>query len=160
MDIVVAARRPADAGAGDAAAVHRVDAPWRPSTTLETTGWPPGMYLLRLDTDRGAVRRFVPLVVRTASARGAVVMVNANTTWQAYNQWGGYSLYRGPTGGDEDRARAVTFDRPYDYGAGAGDFIGAELPLLAWPNASGCRWPTRPTLTCTATRTCSTEPGP
>jgi hypothetical protein len=111
--------------------VHRVDAPWRPSTTLETTGWPPGMYLLRLDTDRGAVRRFVPLVVRTASARGAVVLVNANTTWQAYNHWGGYSLYRGPTGGDGDRARAVTFDRPYDYGAGAGDFIGAELPLLA-----------------------------
>ena len=112
-------------------AVHRVDAPWRPSTTLDTTGWPPGMYLLRLDTDRGAVRRFVPLVVRTASARGAVVIVNANTTWQAYNRWGGYSLYRGPTGGDRDRARAVTFDRPYDYGAGAGDFIGAELPLLA-----------------------------
>ena len=112
-------------------AVHQVDAPWRLSTTLETTGWPPGMYLLRLDTDRGAVRRFVPLVVRTASTRGAVVIVNANTTWQAYNRWGGYSLYRGPTGGDQDRARAVTFDRPYDYGAGAGDFIGAELPLLA-----------------------------
>jgi hypothetical protein len=71
------------------------------------------------------------LVVRTASARGAVVLVNANTTWQAYNHWGGYSLYRGPTGGDGDRARAVSFDRPYDYGAGAGDFIGAELPLLA-----------------------------
>ena len=117
--------------------VHRVDAPWRPSTTLDTTGWPPGMYLLRLDTDQGAVRRFVPLVVRTASARGAVVLVNANTTWQAYNHWGGYSLYRGPTGGDGDRARAVTFDRPYDYGAGAGDFIGAELPLLAMAERLG-----------------------
>jgi hypothetical protein len=112
-------------------AVHRVRAPWRPSTTLDTTGWPPGMYLLRLETNRDAVRRFVPLVVRTPSARGAVVLVNANTTWQAYNRWGGYSLYRGPTGSDQDRARAVTFDRPYDYGAGAGDFIGAELPLLA-----------------------------
>jgi hypothetical protein len=110
---------------------HRIDAPWRPSLRVPTTGWPPGDYLLRLDTDRGALRRFVPLVVRTASAAGALVIVNADTTWQAYNDWGGYSLYHGPDGRRADRSRMVTFDRPYAYGAGAGDFLGAELPLLA-----------------------------
>lgn len=48
-------------------------APWRPTLTVPTTGWPAGDYLLRLDTDRGPLRRFVPLTVRTAANRGAVV---------------------------------------------------------------------------------------
>jgi hypothetical protein len=111
--------------------VHRVVAPWRPTATVPTAGWPPGDYLLRLDADRGALGRFVPLVVRSASAAGAVVIVNADTTWQAYNDWGGYSLYHGPDGGMAGRSRAVTFDRPYAYGAGAADFLGAELPLVS-----------------------------
>jgi hypothetical protein len=112
-------------------ATHTPSAPWRPSLTLDTTGWPAGAYLLRLDTDRGPLRRFVPLTLRARTARGAVVLVDADTTWQAYNAWGGYSLYHGPDGARADRARAVSFDRPYDYGAGAADFLGAELPLLA-----------------------------
>ncbi len=77
---------------------HTPSAPWRPTLTVDTTGWPAGDYLLRLDTDRGPLRRFVPLTVRTASNRGAVLLVNADTTWQAYNAWGGYSLYHGPDG--------------------------------------------------------------
>jgi hypothetical protein len=112
-------------------AVHTVWAPWRASLVVPTGGWVPGMYLLRIDTDRGVLRRFVPLTVRSQSMRGAVVLVNADTTWQAYNDWGGYSLYHGPDGAKDSRSRAVSFDRPYGYGAGAGDFIGAELPLLA-----------------------------
>jgi hypothetical protein len=110
-------------------AARTVWAPWRPSLTVPTDGWLPGMYLFRIDTDRG-LRRFVPLTVRNGSMRGAVVLVNANTTWQAYNDWGGYSLYHGPDGAKESRSRAASFDRPYGYGAGAGDFVGAELPLL------------------------------
>ncbi len=112
-------------------ATHTPSAPWRPSLVLNTAGWPPGDYLLRLDTDRDVLRRFVPLTLRTPTMRGAVVVVNADTTWQAYNQWGGYSLYVGADGTRANRARAVSFDRPYDYGGGAGDFLGAELPLLA-----------------------------
>jgi hypothetical protein len=108
-----------------------VRAPWRPSLVVRTDGWPPGMYLLRIDTDRGALRRFVPLTVRSPSMRGAVVLVNAVTTWQAYNDWGGYSLYHGPDRAKESRSRAVSFDRPYAYGAGTADFRGAEFPLLA-----------------------------
>jgi hypothetical protein len=112
-------------------ATHTAWTQWRPSLVVPTDGWLPGMYLLRIDTDRGLLRRFVPLTVRNPSMRGAVVLVNADTTWQAYNDWGGYSLYHGPDGARESRSRAVTFDRPYAYGGGAGDFIGAELPLLA-----------------------------
>ena len=56
------------------------------------------------------------------------MLVNENTTWHAYNRWGGTSLYRGPTG-FADRAYAVSLDRPIDYGMGTGDYWGNEAPL-------------------------------
>lgn len=100
---------------------------WTPSLPLPTTDWPPGDYVLHLQAAGGAAN-LVPLTVRSPSVRGAVVLVNANTTWQAYNRWGGTSLYRGPTG-FADRAYAVSHDRPIDYGLGTGDFVGNELAV-------------------------------
>ena len=117
-----------------AGATNTVTAPWRRSLTVTTSGWDPGWYLLRLDSATGA-QRFVPITVRQPSARDRVVLVNAVTTWQAYNQWGGYDLYQGPTGSFGSRARAVAFDRPYDnqfsMRFGAGEFLHRELPVLA-----------------------------
>jgi N,N-dimethylformamidase beta subunit-like, C-terminal len=65
-----------------------VVAPWRPSLALPTAGWPPGSYLLRLDASSGA-QQYVPLVIRSPSAAGRVVLVQPTTTYQAYNLWGG-----------------------------------------------------------------------
>jgi hypothetical protein len=117
---------------------HMVVAPWNPSLTLDTTGWQPGNYLIRLDGANTA-QQFVPLTVRTPSNQGRIVIINAVTTWQAYNRWGGYSLYGGPTGKNSERARAVSFDRPYqaDTMQGAGDFLYFELPFLLFAERSG-----------------------
>ena len=117
---------------------HTVVAPWKPSLTLDTSGWQPGDYLIRLDGANGA-QQFVPLTVRTPSNQGRIVIINAVTTWQAYNTWGGYSLYGGPTGNYSQRARAVSFDRPYasDTMRGAGDFLYFELPFLLFAERSG-----------------------
>ncbi|MEV4571883.1 N,N-dimethylformamidase beta subunit family domain-containing protein [Nonomuraea jabiensis] len=101
---------------------------WRPSLTVDTAGWPEGAYLIRLDASTGA-QRYVPITVRSASTAGRVVLVNAVTTWQAYNRWGGRSLYTGPRG-YADRSRAVTFDRPYDD-VGARLFLDFEKDALA-----------------------------
>jgi len=116
---------------------HTVVAPWQPSLTLDTAGWPPGDYLLRLDGANSAAQ-FVPLTVRTPSNLGRIVVINAVTTWQAYNNWGGYSLYVGPAGTYSERARAVSFDRPYraDTMQGAGDFLYFELPFLLFAEKS------------------------
>ncbi|HXZ77565.1 MAG TPA: N,N-dimethylformamidase beta subunit family domain-containing protein, partial [Streptosporangiaceae bacterium] len=119
---------------------NTVVAPWNPSLTLDTTSWQPGDYLIRLDGDSGA-QQYVPLTVRTASNRGRIVIINAVTTWQAYNKWGGYSLYLGPTGEYSTRARAVSFDRPYhaDTMQGAGDFLYFEFPFVVFAERSGHR---------------------
>ena len=115
-----------------------VVAPWDPSLTIDTTGWGPGDYLLRLDGDNGS-QQYVPLTVRTPSNEGRIVIVNAVTTWQAYNRWGGYSLYDSPSGKKALRSRAVSFDRPYqaDTMQGAGDFLYFELPMVLFAERSG-----------------------
>lgn len=104
---------------------------WARSTTVDTGEWPEGSYLLRLDAENGAGQRFVPVTVRSRSTAGRTVIVNAVATWQAYNEWGGYNLYNGPTGGLPTRSLQVTFDRPYKYDDGAGLFLVYEAPLIA-----------------------------
>lgn len=90
-----------------------VRADWRRTLSFGTAGWPEGAYLLRLDTEDGH-QRYVPLIVRSRQGTGRTVLMHAPATWQAYNRWGGYSLYDGPSGAYATRSLAVSFDRPYD----------------------------------------------
>ena len=87
---------------------------WGVSLTVPTHDWPEGCYLLRLDAYSGG-QRYVPLTIRSASTAGKVVIKNAVPTWQAYNTWGSYDLYVGPSGGYADRSYVVSLDRPGDY---------------------------------------------
>lgn len=96
-------------------------ADWTRTLTVRTGGWPEGAYLLRLDGNHGH-QRYVPLIVRSASGTGRTLLMHGPATWQAYNVWGGYSLYQGRDGSYASRSLAVTFDRPYD-GEGAEKFM-------------------------------------
>lgn len=89
-----------------------VRADWDRSLRVRATGWPEGAYLLRLDASNGH-QRYVPLIVRSSQARGRTLLMHAVATWQAYNTWGGFSLYQGQDGGYGTRSLAVSFDRPY-----------------------------------------------
>ncbi|WP_405588965.1 N,N-dimethylformamidase beta subunit family domain-containing protein [Streptomyces sp. NBC_01190] len=102
-------------------ATRTVRAGWKRSLTVRTGGWPAGAYLLRLDAE-GGHQRYVPLVVRSATAAGKTLIMHAPATWQAYNTWGGYSLYRGRDTSYANRSLVVSFDRPYD-GNGAEKFM-------------------------------------
>ena len=57
-----------------------------------------------------------------------MALVAPATAWQAYNRWGGYSLYHGPDG--DRRSYAVSFDRPYDQSPGANDYRSAAMPIV------------------------------
>jgi hypothetical protein len=117
--------------ATEIAATRTVMTAWTPTATLETATWPPGAYLLRLEGSDGA-QGYVPLTVRPPSVADKIVIIQAVTDWEAYNDWGGLSLYHGRDGVPASRSYAVTFDRPYAEQAGAGDFLGNELPLVAF----------------------------
>ena len=111
----------------DPVETRTVVAPWHRSLTLDTTGWEPGFYVLKLRTGRGW-ETAVPYVVRSPSARGTVALVAPVTTWQAYNEWGGHSLYVGPAG--DRRSWAVSYDRPFNLATGANDYRTAAIPVI------------------------------
>ena len=91
-------------------ATRAVSADWPKTATVATDGWAPGFYFVQVSA--GGRKRNVPVLVRSTDTRGKVVLIAGDTTWQAYNSWGGRSLYKGP-GGFEDRAYAASFQRPY-----------------------------------------------
>ena len=98
---------------------------WPTSLTIEPDStWPPGQYLLRLESSDGGAT-FVPLVIRDDESHSDLLMQSAVTTWQAYNGWGGASIYIGDAG----RADVVSFDRPYT-GNGSGEFLGREYEFI------------------------------
>lgn len=88
---------------------------------------PPGQYLVKL-TSENRQASFIPLVVK-GSATSDLTFVSSVMTWQAYNQWGGSSLYKGADGSRESKADVVSFERPYD-GDGSGQFRYMEQPLI------------------------------
>ena len=67
----------------------------------------------------------MPLVIRDDGSHSDLLVQSSVTTWQAYNGWGGASLYEGTKG----RADVVTFDRPYT-GNGSGEFLGREYEFI------------------------------
>ncbi|WP_222849265.1 N,N-dimethylformamidase beta subunit family domain-containing protein [Trebonia kvetii] len=98
-------------------ATKTVATAWEPLLHIPTDDWPAGAYLLKLHASSGA-QRYVPVTVRSESCAGKVVLKNCVQTWQAYNTWGGYDLYKGPNGAYADRSLVVSLDRPYgDNGA-------------------------------------------
>ena len=102
------------------------DAPWEPSVWIPLDeSWVPGAYLFKLTSSDGGESQ-VPFVVRDDERPSAVHIQHDVTTWQAYNRWGGASLYEG----DGGRAKVVSFDRPYDL-SGSGNFLGGVREITA-----------------------------
>jgi len=112
---------------------NMVEAPWDPTMTVPTTGWPQGSYLIKLKSSTGGAS-YVPIVVRDDTSDARLLLVQQVNTWEAYNAWGGYSLYHGPKGFD-DRSRIVSFDRPYDAN-GAGGIL-RSMPFIAIAERAG-----------------------
>ncbi|WP_243640027.1 N,N-dimethylformamidase beta subunit family domain-containing protein [Streptacidiphilus pinicola] len=118
-------RQAAPVAVGPTRTVH---ANWEPSLALDTSSWPEGAYLLRLDAANGS-QRWVPLVLRSTDAHGKLLVMHGTATWQAYNTWGGTSLYQGENGSYGSRALKVSFDRPY-ADEGAEKFLVYERALV------------------------------
>lgn len=77
-----------------------------------------------------------------AASPAPVLFVSAAATWQAYNPWGGASLY-GATAANRpavtagDRAVTVSFDRPYGQERGLGLMPRWEIDFVRWQEREG-----------------------
>jgi len=104
----------------------------------------PGDYLLKLVGSDGSAS-YIPLTVWDPTSTSTYVVVNRSMIEQGWNAYGGYSFYQGtgPCIVDNssypvcNRARVVSFDRPYDTGNGSSDFLTNEYPLVALMEKEG-----------------------
>lgn len=120
---------------------------WSVSASWNTAGAVSGVYLAKLTrTDNGGASHIV-FVVRNDSSNSAILFKTSDTTWQAYNNYGGNSLYVNNSGisvPGYNHATKVSYNRPFytrNGGGGGGvseDFVfNAEYPMIRWMERNG-----------------------
>lgn len=111
---------------------------WKMSATMNVTSdFVPGDYLLKLVAGPKAAS-YILLTVWDPQSTATYVVVNRSMVEQGWNTYGGYSFYAGQGNCILDdqsypvcnRARVVSFDRPYQAGFGSSDFLTNEYPLV------------------------------
>ena len=107
-----------------------------------------GVYLAHLvDLTNTSNENQIPFIVRADESTSDILFQTSDTTWHAYNGWGGANLYGGNgPGGDSAPGRAykVSYNRPIgtrdSIGTYAGwqDFLfGAEYAAIYWLEQNG-----------------------
>jgi hypothetical protein len=115
-----------------------IEANWTNPYTLNVPwSWVSGFYIATLVGNTTGEGQSVPFVVKNdyRSPAAAYVFQSSDTTWQAYNGWGGKSLYPfSSTGGP---ARKVSYNRPYSDGGGLGQLTLFELQTMRFMEKQG-----------------------
>ncbi|MBX4205208.1 MAG: hypothetical protein KW788_03440 [Candidatus Doudnabacteria bacterium] len=112
--------------------------------TADPTDWMSGIYLVKLTAGTSGKQQYITFTVRDDTRRSDLLLIQAVSTYQAYNIWGVYGTIanRADTA---NKAEKVSFDRPYygdeTYGAGLffdkGDFRSWEYGMVNWAEAEG-----------------------
>ena len=93
-----------------------------------------GVYFAKLVRDSGPIgASHVFFVVRDDASTSSIVYQTSDTTWQAYNNYGGVSLYQGD-------ASKVSYNRPFvtrDVFGGESWIFSAEYPMVRWLERNG-----------------------
>lgn len=119
------------------AGTRLVEANWPLTFTLQTdTQWVSGVYMVKLTASDGQ-QSYISFVLRSPEA-AHFAFIHAVNTDEAYNFWGGTSLYTDLTHKSKDqRAFKVSFDRPFEQDNGAGLFFWFEYPMVRWLEQNG-----------------------
>ncbi len=98
-----------------------------------------GVYIGKLVGEAGtAAENHMYFVVRDDDGGSDVLFQTSDTKWQAYNDWGGNSLYEGSPVG---RAYKVSYNRPYAEGSFLNGLnrpiFESEYPMIRWLESNG-----------------------
>ena len=108
-----------------------------------------GVYFAHIYTSGATHENQIPFVVTNNASTSNTVFMTSDETWQAYNDWGGYSLYTGDATGspwcctalDPGRATQVSYNRPFNtryVNTGGQDFFfSMEFPMIEWLEENG-----------------------
>ncbi len=96
-----------------------------------------GIYFAKvIRTDTGGASHIV-FIVRDDASSSPMLFQTSDTTWQAYNSYGGNSLYTGAPAG---RAYKVSYNRPFNTRSidnGQDWLFATEYPMVRWLEANG-----------------------
>ncbi|WP_291871173.1 N,N-dimethylformamidase beta subunit family domain-containing protein [Maribacter sp.] len=122
-----------------------IDCDWTNPTTLQIPlDWTTGVYVAKLEESKNQKQSYIIFTVKDNTKKSEILFQLPVTTYQAYNFWGGKSLYDWGSGAPKNwgtktgaRANKVSFNRPYAcsnnkkaaYGAGAGEFFTNIQPV-------------------------------
>ncbi|QCB96074.1 DUF4082 domain-containing protein [Arthrobacter sp. PAMC25564] len=118
-----------------------ISATWQVPTSAVS-----GVYLARLVRNDATAASVIPFVVRDDAAHSDVLFQTSDTTWQAYNTYGGNSLYSCtvscPPGNPMAYKAAfkVSYNRPFNSAAddqGRSWLMYAEYPMIRFMEANG-----------------------
>src|SRR2546421_5796584 len=115
-----------------------VEADWQPSYVLAVPpDWVTGIYLAKF-SDAFGKQTYVPFDVR-GNPSSRYIVVTSDTTYAAYNDWGGYSLYKYDSHPAKIAGRAVkiSFDRPYIQDYGSGYVLSFKVNAIRWLERQG-----------------------
>jgi hypothetical protein len=120
-----------------------------PGPQEDPTEWASGAYVAKLTGSEDGKQSYIIFVVRDDERAADFLVQLSFSTYEAYNNWGGASLYdyNSPRG----RASKVSFNRPFAlqlpnpslYWRGAGEFFGSgvgaafEVNLVHWLEREG-----------------------
>ena len=94
-----------------------------------------GVYVANLVMTATGGSNRIMFVVRNDGRASDVLVQTSDLTYQAYNRWGGYSMYAGSSA--YGRAVKVSYNRPYDPDELENEFFYAEYPLIRWLERNG-----------------------
>ncbi len=98
-----------------------------------------GIYFAKLVRDSGAFgASHMVFIVRDDASTSDVLVQTSDTTWEAYNNYGGVSLYQGGAGGFNNAASKVSYNRPFlTRDAGHSWLFYYEYPMVRWLESNG-----------------------
>lgn len=116
----------------------RVECKWTSNHRVTTgTSWVSGVYIIKITAGISQKSSLIRFIVRDDARATQLMFQSSVTTDQAYNAWGGKSLYSYNSTGNIP-AVEVSFDRPYDTDSqGAGFFFSWEFQMLRFLEREG-----------------------
>jgi hypothetical protein len=116
----------------------------------ESANWPipssavSGFYIAKLERSGGGSNH-IAFIVRNDASNSDLYFQIPDATWQAYNGYGGNSLYDGTTSWPSGHAVKVSYNRPFfpynslfnTEGREADWYMNAEYPMIRWLERNG-----------------------
>jgi hypothetical protein len=100
-----------------------------------------GVYIAKLVRDDGVIgSNHMYFVVRDDSSQSNLMFQTSDSTWQAYNEWGGLQNAKGQDFYTSPRARKVSYNRPFGsttFTTVNRPLFDAEYPMIRWLEANG-----------------------